>query len=153
MEKQQKRKINEENDVKKSDSNNVQQLSLFGNNQVISNDEELLIQKVNQRRRQILVHSCLYYQLNDNLISDFQYDKFARELAKLQIENKDILSKCVYNEYFKDFGLDGCYSGFNLPHNRPEIVRAAERLLWYRDNILNKQNNQLEGNSKPNLKS
>lgn len=146
----QKRKAN---NVKKSDSNNTQQLSLFDNNKVILSDEELLIQKINQRRRQILVHSCLYYQLNDNLISDFQYDKFARELAKLQIENKDILSKCVYNEYFKDFGLDGCYSGFNLPHSRPEIVRAAERLLWYRDNVLNKQNNQLEGNSKPNLKS
>lgn len=45
-------------------------------------DEEIK-ELIKRRRRQILVHSCLYYRLASNIISDFQYDCWGKELGKL----------------------------------------------------------------------
>ncbi len=39
-----------------------------------------LLEWVNRRQRQILVHSFLYYQLNENIIDDFTFDKWSKEL-------------------------------------------------------------------------
>lgn len=84
-----------------------------------------------RRRKQILVHSCLYYQYNTNLIEDWQYDKIARRLAELQIAHPDISNNLGYHDKdFKGFGEDHCYSGFNLPRSSPEVVATAERLLY-----------------------
>lgn len=106
------------------------QLNLFDTQNEINED---IIAKISQRRRQILVHSCIYYRFGDNIIDDFKYDKFARELAKLQQEYPEESSKAVYANHFKEFGQDGCYSGFNLPTHLPEIVNKAYQLLKYRD--------------------
>lgn len=84
-----------------------------------------------RRRKQILVHSCLYYQFNTNLIEDWQYDKIARRLAELQIVYPDVSNNLGYHDKeFKDFGLDHCYSGFNLPRSSPEVAAAAQRLIY-----------------------
>lgn len=77
------------------------------------------------RRRQILVHSYLYYFANTQLISDSTFDAWSKELANLQRENPDAVRLCPYYEAFKDFdGSTGC----DLPYNLPEIVEIAERL-------------------------
>lgn len=109
-------------------SNKGQQLSLF--TPVIEDEYNSILSKINQRQKQILVHSCLYYRYDTNLIDDFTYDKFARELSKLQLDNPDIADKSLYAKAFKDFGKDHCYSGYNLPTHRPEILAIAQRLLW-----------------------
>lgn len=84
-----------------------------------------------RRRKQILVHSCLYYQFNTNLIEDWQYDKIARRLVELQITYPDISNSLGYHDKeFKGFGEDHCYSGFNLPRSSPEVVAAAQRLIY-----------------------
>lgn len=84
-----------------------------------------------RRRKQILVHSCLYYQFNTNLIEDWRYDKIARRLAELQIAYPDISDNLGYHDKeFKGFGLDHCYSGFNLPRSSPEVVAATQRLIY-----------------------
>lgn len=84
-----------------------------------------------RRRKQILVHSCLYYQYNTNLIEDWQYDKIARRLAELQIAHPDISNNLGYHDKdFKGFGEDHCYSGFSLPRSSPEVVATAERLIY-----------------------
>ena len=36
-----------------------------------------------RRRMQMLLHSCIYYELNENIIPDDTYDKWATELAEL----------------------------------------------------------------------
>ena len=61
------------------------QLNLFEQNNIDDIKSEML-----RRRKQILVHSCLYYQFNTNLIEDWQYDKIARRLAELQIAHPEI---------------------------------------------------------------
>lgn len=83
---------------------------------------------INRRRRQILVHSCIYYRFNQNIISDHTYDKWSKELSQLQRMHPEAANRCVYSEYFKDF--DGS-SGFDLPYHLPEIVRNALRLINY----------------------
>lgn len=102
------------------------QLNLFEQNNIDDIKSEML-----RRRKQILVHSCLYYQFNTNLIEDWQYDKIARRLAELQIAHPEISNNLGYHDKeFKGFGEDHCYSGFNLPRSSPEVVAAAERLKY-----------------------
>lgn len=83
-----------------------------------------------RKRQQILVHSCLYYRFDTNLIEDYQYDRIGKSLAGLQIKYPE-LSKEVEYKYkaFETFGQDGCYSGYNLPTSDPDVIRKAQRLM------------------------
>lgn len=85
---------------------------------------------IKRRRLQVIIHSCIYYRLNNNLISDAQYDSWAKELAKLHKQYGVVKLSC-YDEYFKDwvFELGKTYSGFQLPINDPNIISIALRLL------------------------
>lgn len=85
---------------------------------------------INRRRRQILVHSVIYYQMNDNLIADSTWSKWAVELDQLQKQYPEIASKVPYAEAFKDFDPS---SGFNLPLDDPWAVNTARRLIEYRN--------------------
>ena len=102
------------------------QLNLFEQNNIDDIKSEML-----RRRKQILVHSCLYYRLDTNLIEDWQYDKIGRRLAELQIAYPEISNNLGYHDKeFKGFGEDHCYSGAFLPTSSPEVVATAERLLY-----------------------
>lgn len=81
---------------------------------------------INRRRRQILIHSAIYYELNDNIIDDRTWSKWALELVDLQKKYPEIAEKCVYAEEFRDF--DGS-TGFHLPINSEEILNKATELL------------------------
>lgn len=89
-----------------------------------------IVEKINQRRRQLLVHSIIYYELNDSIISDHKWSEWAKELVELQKNYPDIAEKCVYAEAFKDF--DGS-TGFNLPLDDPWAYAKAQQLLNWRD--------------------
>ncbi|OMI07677.1 hypothetical protein BVL54_19830 [Bacillus paralicheniformis] len=81
-----------------------------------------------RRRRQILVHSFLYYQLNTNVIDDHKFDRWSRELAELQDKYPEESKAAGYYEGFKDF--DGS-SGYDLPYATPEIQNAGYSVLDY----------------------
>ena len=49
-----------------------------------NNNEAKIYELIQQRRLQLLVHSRIYYVLNNNIISDKQFDEFAKELVQLQ---------------------------------------------------------------------
>jgi ribonucleotide reductase beta subunit family protein with ferritin-like domain len=83
---------------------------------------------INRRRRQILVHSCIYYKFLDSLVDDATFDKWAGELVELQKKYPAVAKNCVYADAFKNF--DGS-TGFDLPYYRPEIVGVAEQLLRF----------------------
>jgi NAD-dependent DNA ligase len=85
---------------------------------------------IRRRRRQILVHSCLYYRLSETLVPDHVYDGWARELAVLHEKYPDIASTVEYHEYFQDFTSE-TVSGFDLPVHLPEIIAIAHSLLKY----------------------
>ncbi len=116
----------------------VEQLNLFSTS--IGEQNNDVFCRIRRMRRQILVHSIIYYRFNDNLIDDFKYDKIARELVKLQSENPKISEKVPdFIDDFRDFGKDGCYSGYNLKGTTDvNMIRIAKRTLDYAQNIKRK---------------
>lgn len=53
--------------------------------------------------RSILVNAYAYYEMNQNLLSDHQYDKNALQLDALRKDHSDIFKKSRYHRYFADF--------------------------------------------------
>lgn len=87
-----------------------------------------ILELINRRQRQILVHSFIYYKLNDSIISDHTFDQWAKELANLMEEYKELAKKSAHYEAFKDF--DGT-TGYNLPYSHPYIQNTGLRLLRF----------------------
>ncbi|MGG0487216.1 hypothetical protein ABEY65_28100 [Priestia aryabhattai] len=85
-----------------------------------------ILEKMNRRQRQLLVHSFLYYQLNENIIDDSTFDLWSKELADLMAAHPKISEKSAYFEGFKTF--DGS-SGYDLPFHLPEIQSTGYRLI------------------------
>lgn len=81
---------------------------------------------IQQRRFQILIHSCIYYQFNSNLISDKKFDSWARELAQLQLDYPEIAKQVLYAEEFYSF--DGT-TGFDLPLENDWVMKKAQKLM------------------------
>lgn len=88
-----------------------------------------IAEKIQQRRYQMLIHSCLYYHLNQNVISDKQWDEWARELRDLQNEYPDISSQVILYDEFKDWDAS---TGAFLPIEEPWVVKAAKKFLGVR---------------------
>lgn len=93
-----------------------------------ASESEILIELMNRRERQILVHSFLYYQMNENIISDHTFDAWSSELVELKEKHPEEFSQTVYAKEFADF--DGS-SGFDLPYHYPNIQAVGYRLLAY----------------------
>lgn len=85
---------------------------------------------INRRRRQILVHSIIYYKLDDNLIPDSKWAEWALELENLQRDYPDIAAECFLAEAFEEFEHS---SGYNLPLDNSWGVMTARKLLQWRD--------------------
>lgn len=89
----------------------------------------MVAELIKRRRLQLLVHSCIYYRLNDNIIDDHTFDRWSDELVKLQTDYPDISKQVEWYEAFKDW--DGSTGAF-LPINDPWVVGHAEYLLKIR---------------------
>lgn len=87
---------------------------------------QTITEKIQQRRYQMLIHSFIYYQLGDNLVSDHDFDRWAKELVELQEKYPEESRKARYYGEFMSF--DGS-SGFDLPYHYPEIQSIAYKLL------------------------
>lgn len=81
---------------------------------------------INYLQRFIILHSYIYYELDDNVISDKEYDAKARELVRYKNEVPELWKN---SEYYQQFGDD--YSGatgFTLYHDlnerQKEIIRS-----------------------------
>lgn len=96
-------------------------------NYEIFEGEELKIANLIQKRRlQLLIHSCIYYELNSNVISDKQWDEWARELVKLQADYPAISEKVCMYEDFKDWDAS---TGAFLPIRTIEVKSRADCVL------------------------
>lgn len=84
---------------------------------------------INQRRRQVLVHSIIYYILDDSIITDAKWTQWATELEELQKQYPDIAEQCVYSDAFRGFDHS---SGFDLPLHDEWATRKAMQLLKWR---------------------
>jgi hypothetical protein len=69
------------------------------------------LQKIQLLQRSILVNSYCYYELNENILSDYQYDMNTRQLLELKKTNPEAYQKSRYRRYFNDFESG---TGFDL---------------------------------------
>lgn len=83
-------------------------------------------ERIKQRRLQLLVHSCIYYNLNKNIISDKKWDEWAKELLALQNQYPEISKQVDYYEAFKDWDAS---TGAFLPLDDEWVVAKAQKLL------------------------
>ena len=87
-----------------------------------------IVERIQLLQRSILVNSFAYYELNDNILSDFQYDDNARQLEELVKQHPDEFKRSRYYTYFNDFydSDEHATSGFDLL----ERVRKADKELY-----------------------
>ena len=95
---------------------------------VFPNPDSRAGELIKRRRLQMLVHSCLYYSLNENIWDDLTFDARAKELATLLKVHPDAYSD-RFDQYFVDW--DGS-SGYHLPNRDPWVFGMANKLLEQR---------------------
>lgn len=93
-------------------------------------DKDQIAELITRRRRQILVHSIIYYKLDDCIVSDNQWAEWALELEELQAKYPDIADECPFADAFEGFEHS---SGYNLPLDDPWGVRKGKQLIEWRD--------------------
>ena len=92
------------------------------------NDVQTLSEKIRQRRIQMLVHSYLYYVLDENVVDDHKWQQWADELTELQKEKKVI---GFYDEAFSDWtGATGTHLPFD-----GSVVQRAKKMLALKNNV------------------
>ena len=84
---------------------------------------------IHRRRRQVLIHSILYYSMDSPVIKDLEFDEIAKDLARLQKNNPEAASLVEYHkEAFKDFNGE---TGYHLPLADYRAILNARRLWNY----------------------
>ncbi len=104
-------------------------MALFDKKQ-LNNKQDDITGKINRRRRQILVHSAIYYRYNNNLVSDKTFDDWCMELVSLHNQYPVESSKAVFQDVYKDWTG---FSGYDLLKGTALwwSEKKAEQLLRY----------------------
>ena len=87
--------------------------------------------KIQLLQKWILVHSVIYYELDESIVDDNTYDMNEVQLAKLMQDNPKAASKSKYADCFR--GFDGS-TGFDLykrltVKDRREVYETAQYVL------------------------
>lgn len=98
--------------------------------EIFSGQDLKTAEKIQQRRYQILVHSCIYYHLNDSVVLDSTWNKWSEELVRLQSTNPEIAKQVPLADCFADW--DGSTGAF-LPIKQDWVINIAKKLLANRD--------------------
>lgn len=89
---------------------------------------------IQQKIRQYLVHSFLYYQLDESIISDRHYDEICTEVLQL-MDTHTSSSHLPYHELVKK-SLSVDASGFSLRKYPAEIISSALHLLYQNNAVI-----------------
>ena len=89
-----------------------------------------LIQK---KIRQYLVHSFLYYKLDESVIADRHYDQICKEVLKL-MKNHASSTVLPYQELVKESLFEDA-SGFSVKQYPAEIISSAFHLLYQHNGV------------------
>lgn len=90
------------------------------------------LNKLEYLQRRVIVHSLIYYELNNNVISDKAYDSLSKQLVGMQGNlSKQVVKKSRYYYVLYDFDRN---TGFDIPYRlKPE---EKEYLLKIAANVL-----------------
>lgn len=95
--------------------------------------------KIEYLERRIIVYSIMYYEYNDNCISDSEYDSISQQLVEMIKHSPTEFKKTRYYYCFKKF--DGS-TGFDIPSKLTKSDKdylsgiAKQVLLQYKQTIL-----------------
>lgn len=84
--------------------------------------EEEIIELISRRRKQLLVHSIIYYRMDDSLVSDSKWASWALELEALTKKYPKLAKQAFLSDEFEDFDHS---TGYNLPLETPWAVARA----------------------------
>ena len=102
------------------------------NSKFITKNLTKIQELIRRRRAQMLIHSCIYYEMNTNIVSDDTWQKWADELEGLQNKNSKDCSIDFFDYEFKDWtGATGAH----LPHRHPWVYSTANKVLSYHHKI------------------
>lgn len=94
-------------------------------------------EKIQLLQRSILVDSYVYYELNENLLADSDYDANTRQLLALKKSNPEAWEKSRYRRYFENFesgtGFDLMYKVRKNPNLFRKIVRDGNLALGLKE--------------------
>ena len=88
-----------------------------------------IISLINRRENQILIHACIYYAFDTNLISDYQYDQLGLQLIDLSKHYPEEFKASYHYNQFKEYVTEVTPSAFNLNFRDPHVVKKAQFLL------------------------
>ena len=77
-------------------------------------------------QRYIILHSYIYYECDNNIISDKQYDEKSRELTRYKNEYPELWKQSMYYKQFGDEynGSTGFTLYHDLDEHQKEIIRS-----------------------------
>ena len=94
--------------------------------EIFSGEELKIAELILRRRLQLLVHSYIYYERDDNIVSDQQWSTWAVELVQLQKKYPEIAEQVEWADAFEDWDAS---TGAFLPLKHPTVVRIGNYLL------------------------
>lgn len=85
-------------------------------------------------QRYIIVHSYIYYELNDNVVDDKTYDKKAKELTRYKNEYPELWKSSMYYKQFGDDynGATGFTLYYDLDDHQKEIIQSIAHSILNR---------------------
>ena len=89
---------------------------------------------VDYLQRYIIVHSYIYYEMNNNVISDTEYDKKSKELLDLKNCYPDIWKNSMYYKQFGDeyTGVTGFTLYHDLDDKQKDVIRSIVSMILRR---------------------
>lgn len=94
--------------------------------------DQNVIQRIEYLRKKLLVHSIVYYRLNESIIPDTKWAAWALELENLVRKHPEEGQNSFLAEEFRDFDHS---TGYNLPLEIPWAVAVAMNLVLYDQKI------------------
>ncbi len=88
------------------------------------------VEKIQLLQRSILVNSFAYYELNENILSDFQYDDNAKQLAELKKEYPEEFKRSRYHEYFYDYCSEEDNAHYTSGFDLLDRVKKKDKELY-----------------------
>lgn len=84
-------------------------------------------------RAQMLVHSHIYYERDNSLITDHQWQERADKLTRLQAKVREKYGHCKIGFFDDAFDEWDGSSGYHLPLRDPWVTAKAAQLLRIKD--------------------
>ena len=82
-------------------------------------------EEIKRLRLNVILHSCIYYQMDVNIWDDITFDFKCKRLVDLLAKHPNVYSD-RFDRYFE--GWDGS-SGFHFPHRDPWVHGKAEMMV------------------------